>query len=44
MDGVTDLGLFVIAGLLLNITPGLDLLYIISCSAVQGKKPVLLRH
>ena len=38
MDGVTDLGLFVVAGLILNITPGPDLLYIISRSAVQGKK------
>ncbi len=38
MDGVTDLGLFIAAGLLLNITPGPDLLYIASRSAVQGKK------
>lgn len=38
MDGVTDLGLFIVAGLILNITPGPDLLYIISRSAVQGKK------
>lgn len=38
MNGVTDLGLFIVAGLILNITPGPDLLYIISRSAVQGKK------
>ncbi len=38
MDGVTDLGLFIIAGLILNITPGPDLLYIAGRSAVQGKK------
>lgn len=38
MSGVTDLGLFIVAGLILNITPGPDLLYIISRSAVQGKK------
>ncbi len=38
MDGVTDLGLFIIAGLILNITPGPDLLFIVSRSAVQGKK------
>lgn len=36
--GTTDLGLFILAGLLLNITPGADLLYISSRSAVQGKK------
>ncbi len=38
MDGVTDLGLFIVAGLILNITPGPDLLYIAGRSAVQGKK------
>jgi threonine/homoserine/homoserine lactone efflux protein len=38
MDGVTDLGLFIVAGLLLNITPGPDLLYILSRGAGQGKK------
>ncbi len=36
--GVTDLGLFIIAGLILNITPGADLLYITSRSAALGKK------
>ncbi len=36
--GVTDLWLFVVAGLLLNITPGADLLYITNRSAVQGRK------
>lgn len=38
MFGVTDLGLFIIAGLILNVTPGVDLLYITNRSAVQGKK------
>jgi threonine/homoserine/homoserine lactone efflux protein len=36
--GVTDIGLFIFAGLLLNITPGVDLLYITNRSAIQGKK------
>lgn len=36
--GVTDIGLFIISGLLLNITPGADLLYITNRSAIQGKK------
>lgn len=36
--GVTDIGLFVFSGLLLNITPGADLLYITHRSAIQGKK------
>lgn len=30
--------MFIVAGLILNLTPGPDLLYITSCSAVQGKK------
>ena len=38
MAGITDLGLFVAAGLLLNITPGPDLLYVISSGAAHGKK------
>ena len=38
MADITDLGLFVVAGLLLNITPGPDLLYIVSRSAVQGRR------
>ncbi len=37
MFGVTDLGVFIVAGLILNITPGVDLLYITNRSAVQGK-------
>ncbi len=36
--GVTDLWLFIVAGLILNITPGADLLYITNRSAAQGKK------
>ena len=38
MLGVMDLGVFIVAGLILNITPGVDLLYITNRSAVQGKK------
>ncbi len=37
MAGVTDLGFFILAGLLLNITPGPDVLYITGRSAAQGK-------
>jgi len=36
--GITDLWLFILAGLILNITPGADLLYITNRSAVQGRK------
>ncbi len=36
--GTTDIGLFIFSGLLLNITPGADLLYITTCSAMQGRK------
>lgn len=36
MFGTTDLTLFVVAGLLLNITPGPDTLYILGRSASQG--------
>lgn len=36
--GVTNLGFFVLAGLILNITPGVDVLYITNRSAAQGKK------
>jgi len=42
--GVTDLWLFIIAGLILNITPGVDLLCITSRSAVQGKRLELSLH
>lgn len=38
MFGTVNLGLFIVAGLLLNITPGADLLYIAGRSAGQGKK------
>ncbi|MBU1139692.1 MAG: LysE family translocator [Proteobacteria bacterium] len=38
MFGVVDLGVFVIAGLILNITPGVDVLYITNRSAMQGSK------
>jgi threonine/homoserine/homoserine lactone efflux protein len=36
MLGTTELALFVVAGLLLNITPGPDTLYIVGRSASQG--------
>ena len=36
MFGVHDLWLFVLSGLLLNITPGPDTLYIVGRSSVQG--------
>jgi len=36
MLGVNDLTLFIISGLLLNITPGQDVAYIVSRSASQG--------
>lgn len=36
MPGVNDLALFIISGLLLNITPGQDVAYIVSRSASQG--------
>lgn len=38
MMGTVDLGVFVVAGLILNITPGADMLYIASRSAAQGTK------
>jgi threonine/homoserine/homoserine lactone efflux protein len=36
MLGIHDLGLFIVAGLLLNVTPGPDTLYIVGRSATQG--------
>jgi len=38
MFGVVDLGMFVTAGLILNITPGADVLYITNRSVIQGSK------
>jgi threonine/homoserine/homoserine lactone efflux protein len=38
MLGIHDFGLFVIAGLLLNITPGPDFMYIVGRSVAQGFK------
>ncbi len=38
MFGVIDLGMFVTAGLILNITPGADVLYITNRSAIQGSR------
>jgi threonine/homoserine/homoserine lactone efflux protein len=36
MFGTHDLPLFIISGLLLNITPGVDFIYVLSRSAAQG--------
>ncbi len=36
MAGVHDLGLFILAGVLLNITPGVDFLYVLGRSASRG--------
>lgn len=38
MFGITDLYLFIIAGILLNITPGADMLYILSNTFQKGFK------
>ena len=38
MFGITDLYLFIITGLLLNITPGADMLYILSNTFQRGFK------
>jgi threonine/homoserine/homoserine lactone efflux protein len=38
MLGTQDLALFILAGLLLNITPGADTLYIVGRSAAQGTR------
>src|SRR5271167_4002545 len=38
MLGIHDIGLFVLSGLLLNITPGPDTLYIVGRSATQGPR------
>jgi threonine/homoserine/homoserine lactone efflux protein len=37
MTGIHDLGLFVVAGLLLNVTPGVDTLYIVGRATRQGR-------
>jgi threonine/homoserine/homoserine lactone efflux protein len=38
MFGIHDLSLFILAGFLLNITPGPDMLYVIGRSASQGRR------
>jgi threonine/homoserine/homoserine lactone efflux protein len=38
MDGIRDLGLFVLSGLLLNLTPGADTLYIVARGTTQGAR------
>ncbi len=42
MLGTHDLALFVVAGLLLNITPGADTLYIVGRGAAQGRRAGVL--
>ena len=38
MEGIHNLGLFVVSGLLLNITPGADTLYIVARGTTQGMR------
>jgi len=38
MFGIHDLGLFVVSGLLLNVTPGPDILYIVGRSSMHGPR------
>ena len=38
MFGIVNFETFIIAGLLLNLTPGVDTIYILSRSISQGKK------
>ncbi|PHR72632.1 MAG: lysine transporter LysE [Arcobacter sp.] len=38
MSAITDIYLFILAGLLLNITPGVDLLYVLNKSIAKGFK------
>ena len=38
MTGIHDLGLFVVSGLLLNMTPGVDTLYIVGRGTTQGRR------
>jgi len=42
MHGITDLYIFIIAGLLLNITPGSDMLYILSSAFQKGFKSSII--
>src|SRR5687767_15984963 len=42
MFGTEHLGLFIVTGLLLNITPGQDTLYIVGRSVSQGRRAGLL--
>ena len=42
MLGTHDVALFIVAGLLLNITPGADTLYIVSRSLSQGTRAGML--
>lgn len=41
MFGITDLYLFIIAGMLLNITPGVDMLYILNKTFSHGFKSAI---
>ena len=42
MYGISNYELFVITGILLNLTPGTDTLYIVSRSISQGRKAGVL--
>lgn len=41
MFGIVNYGIFIVSGILLNITPGSDTMYILGRSILQGKKPGL---
>ena len=38
MFGINDLGLFILACMMLNFTPGVDMLYVVHRAASQGLK------
>src|SRR5687768_547321 len=42
MFGITNFSTFILAGILLNITPGTDTVYVLSRSISQGKKAGVL--
>ena len=42
VPGIHDLGLFIVSGLVLNITPGADTLYIVARSTAQGRRAGLV--
>ena len=38
MLGINEYGLFLLSGILLNITPGTDIIYVLSRASVGGRK------